>query len=927
MNRKFVFHTLCALFLVSCFSSGQAQSEVITIPPQTRVLENGWEVSYVINAGKLNAKINLPCTTFKRQPNGLISAPRINQCTLHPFSAPDFEGTVNDFVAIWEQNTCNNELDCCKPTCVRRLAQALGVVPRLKVTGCDNGIISMVYEGMLDDIYASCGAPPENGFASISIVQSMPTSAVRIPVHGRWFYTVSPSATNDMFKIGLDRLVISSAGNGKAPLPIDRTGVFASDDLPIRIFKNPDTKLAIYMNVVLTTMDGDFRSYTGNTRLYSGSNFVEAKTTVQVIRFLGQDDEPRWKLLSIEMKLNDITLMNVQNPNFAPGPDGFGAGLQGVGSEFSGGEEFYTILSTPGAVKMAHQEIGATVLAINSRIFPQAPKRRELVEEKTPEVQITAVDRVRITQDSSAPQLRRASVILVSHIKSSKPYKVDLLPGGDGPSFVYFEQQDASCDEEGCDQQWLAVTAFVPEADAAALVTTYNVRFNILACSPLDQDAVAEGRCIATPYVNLKTSVIMTGSFEMIHNDMIFKNHLLLNAVTLPNAASVSAGQRIDGLACVTDEVIGEIDASIQVAFPRVSIVAECAEGMTSFSLFEDGKPMDDELAKKLDGKIHPFPMNRGCMQYDFNAVAIKGCPRMGLAFEYEIRSPMVRNTKRDVYVTLQSTNSSDAILTVVEGDNTGSVTVNLNTTNNYTVGANFLWDDDDSTSAETPDATDSTSIFRLFSPTDSGTGSSESAGHHHSGHHHSSESTVIRVFKYDSHHKLKSVHTISEGELDEGWGVWIFIAVIVFLLIIAAFACLFCPGYGVYNPWSSAVVVDEDEELLRDFSKRGNRNRVGDIDLDDDGHVDVVAGDHNTYYGDVNQYQPKQLKQRKALPEQAVWNFSDNQWKRVGGDTEPSAPAVPANAAPNGNSMMSAVDSAFNGQPATSAPIPMRFT
>lgn len=869
MKRHFSLYIVSAIALFSILSMGKAQSEVINVPPQTRVLENGWEVAYSINAGKLAIKISLPCNTFKRLPSGLIAAPRINQCTLHPFAPSTFDGDINDFVSIWERNTCSNELECCKPTCLRKLQTAMSAVPRLKLAGCDNGMITMTYDGILDDVYAACGAPPDNGFASIGVAQSMPTSSARIPIHGRWFYSSSPS--NSDLRIGTDKLVIGASGTGRMPLSIDRTDVFVSEDLPIRVFKNPDTKLAIYMAVVLSDMDETMRTYTGNTRLYSGSNFVEGKTVVVVDRFLTHAEEWRWRLRSMEIQVGDITLVNVPDPKFAPGPDGFSTGPVALGSEMNGGDEFYTILITPGKVKLAYEEKNEVVLAINSRIFAQAPKRRELVEEKTPEVNIMSVDRVKIITDTSAPQLRRASATLVSHIKSSKPYKLELVPGGDAPSFVYFEQIDASCDEEGCDQQWQAITAFVPDSQVDSLMGTFHVKFNILACSPLDLNAEAEGRCIATPYVGLKTDVVLDGSFEMERNDMVFRNHLSLNSNPLRNTATVNAGQRIDGEACVTDELIGEIDASIQVVFPRVSIVAQCEDGLASFSLFEDGKPMDDEIARKLDGKVHPSPMNRGCMQYQFNAVAIEKCPRMGLGFEYEIRSPAMRNGKRDVHVTLQSSNGTDAVLTVVEGDNTGSVTLSLNSTNNYTVNANFLWDDDDDS-----DSTTTTPVVTTGSSSDTTPVIHRSSI--------SSSTTIVKLFKYDSHGNLKTIEELSEDDVVSEWGVWWFAIIFTVIVIIAIVACFFCPGYGVYDGCytSSTVSVDEEEQFLR----RLHTERDVNMEENNEYHGDVV-------YGNVT----NTVRQRKTPPEYEYTPGGPTQWKKV---EESAAQQVPAPTSPS---------------------------
>lgn len=832
---------LALLMGVMCFfTAGVAQSQMITIPSQLIELDPNWSATYSVTKGKFALTVQTQCNVFQRTPDLSITTFHVNECFLHPFPFYDFEGESDDFMFSMDKSSCSAEIDCCKPTCLRKIQRAMADVPFTKIIGCANGKMEIGFEALLDDIYARCGSPPSDGIAQIGLVKFSPSQMAHIPVHGRWFYSNSPAATN--LRIGIDRLVISSSEDGKQPLMIDRSDVFASDDTRIKVLQNKNSKFAIHLSATLTSMDDDNRMYQGLCRFYAGSSSIEFNAILMVNLFTNSRNEKRWEVRHIEIANNDVMLYANQNDKYAPGVNGFSATPRIFNSELIGGDEFYTVLKRSTGVQLVQEILTQQTLSINIPMNPMIAQRRDTTAITVPEVRVVQEDRVVILTDPSAPALRRAMVTLMTKIKNTQAMKVQLIPVEETPSFVWYEEIDAECTETECNQFWRAVTGFVTEDKIDSLTGMYVVGFDILECSPTDETAVEEGRCHRSMYTNLRTNVKTMTAFEEVRKSLIFKSQLALETAALTNLQPVKIGDRLRGKACLYDDLTGELDTSVDVQVPRIALVMMCKDDDTmAYDMLIDGKPYegDDEVTRDLNAKMLMEPAPNGCVQYEFNVIAVKECPYMTLGFDYEVR-PHIHgdHDKRDVVVSIQQTNGTQAVLVVTDGSNTGTVNLTLNSTNNYQAVAQFLWDDDDTAASSTTVAATTGIAAILWS---SGHSSSSESKH-------TSKAVLVH---FDSHGHVKSRHTV-ESSSEGGWGIWVALIVLVVIILAVILFCFIYPGVGYFG--SSFPRSDEDVEVFLGTAEN-YRNKS------------VVKGDNNVVEQHTHVYpqQESQVKRRNV--------------------------------------------------------------
>lgn len=805
MRSSFLLFLLFGILAI-----GIAQSDIVNISTQSADLPNGWRASYSIESGKLNVRASVACDNFKRQTNGAISAIKINSCIIHPFPITTFSGDATAFVSLWEASACQRDLGCCGTTCLKQMSRAFTSVPNARIGGCSDGMMSINYEGILDSVYSRCGPPPPNGLISLSVVEAMPTNAMRIPMHGRWFYTTSPAS--DSLRVGVDRLVLSNTAQGKTASPLDRNDIFFTSDIPLKLFRQSDAKLGVLINAALSSIDGTSLVYTGTVRLYAGSSSEEG--TVTIVCEVGEGRKS-WRVVQVNISIAGISLTNVKDATFAPGPGGFLANSRRT-VDLDGGDEFYMVLVTENPVEMQVKESEPVILSITRPMPLAVPKRREL--ETVPEVQVSTFDRVKILEDSNTPMLRRAMVTLISKVKSERPYSVQMVKGGKGDEhhFAWFEQVSASCNGVECEQRWDAVTAYVPVDEAETLMGMYNVQFNLRECSPADETAVAEGRCPVSPYHSLKTQVRLSTSYEMPEDSLMFENHMHVSGQRLVTGNKVTHGQPITGTACLVDNLTGELGDAVDMAINRIAMVVVCEDNShMTFDMLVDGLPFDDEMAKAINAHVLVEPVPRGCMQYEFNAVLVPGCPDMGVQIEYEVQSHVHGLGKRDLHVTVQTTNSSDVLVTVSENGNVGAVNVSLNGTNNLQEAISFDWDDD----SDSPTAA-ATTVPLFHSPTAKHSGGH---GHHHSGSSHESHHHKKVIVEYGSHGSVISKETIpSSSSEEEGWVAFIIVAAVVLgLLVLVVAACILYPGSCYWNDVSGATIVAGEGNMHTDVAGR----------------------------------------------------------------------------------------------------------
>lgn len=863
-------------------------------------LGNGWKADFEVDMETDTVVVHaaVPCDHIIRDPTRPIVVEMVVNSHCSPWSHERMALMTEELDTVqqaWRRSSCFVEEGetCCNKQCLNTLLASMhesgAVTSTWKIAGCAQDHMLIDFSVHIHDLEEECGSNSEDGFPFVHTVSYIPQGLAILPVHGSLFYSASPSMATSELMVGSDTLLLRALNDASSPSEIPFDTALVTADITAHVKKaweglsNPDVVLSFEASMVLKEADDVFRTYSGAFSVGTESVRAQGHMEMQIVVFL-RGGVRHWRISDVRAtlmpgsgyevrmtisKASESVLVEMAVPEVA---------LVKGDNQVKGGDVcIFTLVSvdsgevngavTPSVLVGHARDVSmqkAVEAAIRTGNF-KALQRIQLLSEEM-EIALTPYEGVRSVIDPSMPEVKRIQTVAMLTVTSAEAatlgarlllpsdrsfVDVSAVPWTEDGEMVHCE--DAEEGKQKCSSLWNLSGEFTLNA-VEDIVGSYNLPY-IVYEKPTGKELLEGTVTMETGDVEEEVESFLSLSVTSFQDQE--------RQVPYFGDKPLDFGDVLYARACVMDAMTGAIlhDA---LSLNLVSVYLETDETMcrgeedeeftaSRMPLLNRNVPSSMAVQKGLDPVMERITdsATSACSDFHFTIKQVFECNAFTVGFNYLIR-PIIDTLshtghapveRRDVHVTLQTTNGTEAIIVVTENGNTGAVNLTLDGTEGFQQEVLFdftsssplssVFDDDDSTTTTT-------------SPTSSDSSSSSSSSSSPSGKKKSvfvrdddegdfKKVTTVR-FDDDDFHSLSGSSSSSSNR--SYWGVFL---VLFFVLLIIAAVLIWC-----FMPTGTPVMRRRHTKEVN-HSVRYKADSDSDTDSSSDEEIEYIRREKQT--------------------------------------------------------------------------------